>query len=191
MTSENSPQHAVTPETRETDGKQTIIPFQRPAPRNPAGAGRLATLQEQIRDFQQMHSQLEDAYLHFRESLSVTAQECTAAISALQALRRKTRACLPFLTEYFPLAGMLATLDLEHLDGETTARLILELDAFRSVLACGKAGNRAQTRERIEWHVRLQHDLNGKVEDVGQLMAYLLEIPAKVQQSQQQHPSCR
>src|SRR5712691_10840530 len=105
MTSDN-PHHAVTPGAPETSVKQTIIPFHQPAPRNPAGAGRLATLQEQVRDFQQMHTQLEDAYLHFRESLSVTAQECTAVIKALQALQRKTRACLCLLGEHFSVAGM-------------------------------------------------------------------------------------
>ncbi len=172
------------------EGKQTIIPFHAPAPRTPPGAGPLATLQEQIKDFEEIHQGLEDASMHFRESLSLTSGECADVIKALQALRRKTRACLRLLDEHFPLAGMAATVDAQYLDGEITARLILELDALRSLLGCRKDANRQQTRERIESHVKLQSDLDKEAECIGELIGNLHKIPAKIQEGMQKHPSC-
>src|SRR5712692_7420927 len=124
---------AATTGTR--DGKQTIIPLHAPAPKTPPGAEPLAHLQAQIKDFEEIHQGLEDASVHFRESLSLTFQECTDVIKALQALHRKTRVCLRLLNEHFLLAGMAAIVDVQSLDGEMTARLILELDALRSLAA--------------------------------------------------------
>jgi uncharacterized protein YyaL (SSP411 family) len=141
----------------------------------------LAKLQIFIDDFQADEQAMKQAAQTFREALHVNPRQCSEVITALQAVRQRAASCIELLDEqekpvFMPLRdGVL--LPLHCLDGEETARLILQLDAFRSL--CIKTG---ADRERITTHVQLQTALARSVKHVRDLNTALKELPGKVRE---------
>ena len=139
--------------------------------------------------FRALHEKLKAAATGFREAIHVEAKECRDVIAALQALRRETAACLDFLKAerchiFAPLYahGLSPMVPLYRLDGEQTARLILTLDAFKSLLLSQKE----KTTERINTHVRLQNDLAHEVKDLAELIGKLEEMITNVREDSRQ-----
>jgi len=145
-----------------------------------------AGIRRHLKKFQAQYKTLTDAALKFREQLSISSRECRNVVDALQALRKQTNACLEFfndsetiipsLTSYFS-----ATSSLYHLDGEKTARLILEMDLFQSLVINSYNESLSHARQRIDMHVALQDRLKDEAkylrELIGHLEKLLVETP--------------
>ena len=139
----------------------------------------LAKLQVFIDNFRTDYQAVKQAAQTFREALRISPRQCTEVISVLQAIRSRANACIELLDErerpvFMPLRYE-ALVPLYCLDGEDTSRLILQLDAFRSLCI-----NTQADRERINTHVRLQTALAAYAKHVRDLNTALNELPGKV-----------
>jgi len=167
---------------QETDN---IISLQKPPSGGSTGDPRietaLAKLQVFIDDFQADEQAVKQAAQTFREALHISPRQCREVITILQAIRHRAASCIELLDEqekpvFMPLRyGVL--LPLHCLDGEETARLILQLDAFRFLCI-----NTQADRQRITTHVQLQTALAGSVKHVRDLNTALEELPGKVRE---------
>ncbi|MGH2496517.1 MAG: hypothetical protein ACRDIV_17605 [Ktedonobacteraceae bacterium] len=167
---------------QETDN---IIPLQKPSSSGNTGDPRietaLAKLQVFICDFQAEEQAVKRAAQTFREALHISPRQCSDVITVLQTIRKRAAACSELLDEqeqpvFKPLRYEVLS-PLSSLDGEETARLILQLDAFR--ILCIKTG---ADRERINTHVQLQTALADSVKQIRDLNTALEKLPGKVRE---------
>jgi hypothetical protein len=139
-------------------------------------AGR-AGVQGHIELFKKSHKALKDAANEFRESTVLQYKECKDLVRVLQILRKQTCNCLGFLDGPYTFAyGPLFQTQnqLYRLDGEKTARLILEMDMFaRMVMGSSSDESLSKARQRIEMHVSLQDNLKDEVKMVAELLKWL------------------
>ncbi len=142
-------------------------------------AGR-AGIQGYIALFEAAQKALKEAALDFRESTCLGYRDVHDLVKVLQKLRKQTCACLgfldgPYLFAYGPFFK--TQNQLYRLDGEKTARLILEMDLFaRMVLNQSSDENLQKARQRIEIHVSLQRDLKDEVKEVAGLLELLNKL---------------
>ena len=132
-------------------------------------------VQKYLEAFQDSHKILSDAALLFREQLTLSQQECRSMVHALQILRQKTDACLTFFEQTcWPCSSTDVLDSLALLDGEKTARLILEVDLFRTLLVRGTLRESlSQAQERIGLHVRLEGQLKQEAKYIRELLTHL------------------
>jgi hypothetical protein len=163
--------------------ERTIIDMQAAATENrEAGIKRGKTgVRKHLKEFQALHTTLADAALAFREHTSISFRECTSVIDTLQALRKQTNACLEFLRSVWAIfPGMTsyfsATNSLYLLDGEKTARLILEMDLFQSLMIRATSEDLSHARQRIDMHVALERRLKDEAKYLGELVSHLEEL---------------
>lgn len=142
-------------------------------------AGR-AGIQGHIELFKKSHKALKDAASNFRESTVLQYKECKDLVRVLQILRKQTSNCLGFLDGPYTFAyGPLFQTQnqLYKLDGERTARLILEMDMFaRMVMDQAMSESLSKAHQRIEMHVSLQRDLKDEVKEVAELLKWLNKL---------------
>lgn len=133
--------------------------------------------------FQAILESLNDAGLKLREQTEVSFRLCGELVKVLQSLRRLTNNCLEFFhngnaliaTSYYIVIN-----SLHILDGEKTARLILEVDLFERLLL-RTSGSLAQERERIKMHVDLQSSLREESQQVRELIGQIEKLLEEVQ----------
>jgi len=140
-------------------------------------------IRKHVKAFRTTQEALTEAALNFREHTSISYQRCRTLVQTLQELRKQTNACLEFFhcgkASPFSRSNSYhyVTNNLERLDGEQTARLILEVDLFGSLVLHGSYDEKlSQARQRIEMHVTLQDRLRKEVKDLKELISYMEQL---------------
>jgi hypothetical protein len=144
-----------------------------------------AGIRKYAKAFQAIHETLAVAVLDFREQTAIAYKQCRTIVQTLQDLRKQTNACLTFFQSGKASAfsrrnvSHSVTNSLYWLDGEQTARLILEGDLFGSlVLRQGCGESLSQAEQRIERHVTLQDRLSKETRDLRELISSLERLLA-------------
>ena len=138
-----------------------------------------AEIRRRLRKFRAIYKILAKAALQFREETGIQYRECRAVVETLQALQKQTNACLEALQSgkaLFPGMDNSVTSKLYTLDGEKTARLILEMDLFESLVLNSYNESLSHARQRIEMHITLQDRLKDEIKPLRELINHLEQL---------------
>jgi len=177
-----------------TKGESNVVDFQTAAAesREVRVQTTLVALREYQTKFQTTFASLNDAALKIREQTEVSFRQCKDVVKVLQELRCLTNECLeifrtgnvPFVASYYCVTNSLSLLD-----GEKTARLILEVDLFEDLLhrkstsSVGGSESLTHARERIKMHVDLQSTLWDEGRQVQELIRQIEKLLEEVHSS--------
>ena len=175
-----------------TEEESTLVDFQTAVAENREARMQksMATMREYLTKFQATLKALDDVALKFREQTEVSFRQCREVVKVLQDLRRLTDGCLELFhsgNACFSTSSYLAMNSLYNLDGEKTARLILEVDLFESLIHrksmsdIGGSESLAHARERIKMHVELQSSLKDETKSLRELIGHLEKMLTEVQ----------
>lgn len=152
----------------------------------------MATMREYLTKFQATLKALNDVVLKFREQTEVSFRQCREVVKVLQDLRRLTDSCLELFhsgNACFSTSSylVLAVTSLYNLDGEKTARLILEVDLFESMMLRKSMSDidggesLFDARQRIMMHLELQSSLKDETKSLSDLIGHLEKMLTEVQ----------